>query len=91
MDKALAMERTLNKNGSLLLYFLLMSSPIRAWLSWTISKRERPVSKSLEGSEGCVPIHNSAYGLSDCMEKSSRGVAAAYLAAAESLPFFPHS
>lgn len=33
----------------------------------------------------------SAYGLSDWIEKPSAGVAAANFAAAESVPFFPHS
>lgn len=58
MLKALLTERTLNKNGNLFSYFLLISGDIKAWLSCTISRRDRPVSRSFDGSDGCVPIHS---------------------------------
>ncbi len=59
MLNAFRIDRTLNKNGSFSPYFLLISGDMRAWLSWTKSNNVRCVSTSLEGNEGCVPIHSS--------------------------------
>lgn len=58
MESAFEMERTLNRNGSLLLYFWAISVLIRDWLSVMRSSNERPVSRSLDGSDECVPIHS---------------------------------
>ena len=89
MLNAFRIERTLNRKGSFSPYFLLISVDISAWLSWTKSRRLLCVSTSLEGKDGCVPIHSSAYGFSCSMESLFEGVAAANFAAADSCPTLP--
>ena len=89
MLNAFRMERTLNRKGNFSPYRLLISVDMRAWLSWTRSNSVLCVSTSLEGNEGCVPIHNSAYGFSSSIESLFDGVAAANLAAADWEPTFP--
>lgn len=64
----LQIERTLNKNGSFPPYRLVISGDMRAWLSWTMSSRLRCVSRSLEGRDGCVPIHSCA-SFSKCFDR----------------------
>ena len=83
------MERTLNRKGSFSPYFLPISVDMSAWLSWTKSRRVLWVSTSLEGRDGCVPIHSSAYGFSCSIDSLLDGVAAANLAAADSCPTLP--
>lgn len=120
MLSALPMDRILKRKGSFPPYRETISVDMRALFVCTRSSSVLWVSKSLDGREGCVPIHSythcqyhysrivvnnknsnnnnndnrdngstSAYGLSASTEKPSMGVAAAYLAAADSEPTLP--
>ena len=91
MLRAFRIDKTLKRNGNFLLYFCAMSFDIRAPLSCTMSSSVLWVSTSLDGCLGCVPIHNSAYGLSGCTSNAFDVVAAQYLAAADWVPTLPAS
>ena len=70
IDKAWLTDSTLNKNGSCNPNFSLVLAPRLSGWAWIQSTSCWLELLRTEGPLGCVPIHNSAYGMASSITKS---------------------